>query len=193
MALHDPSPKLTYEDYLLFPEDGRRHEIIDGEHFVTAAPFLRHQRLSWRLGGYFFKFLEEHPLGEFFQAPVDVLLSPHDIVQPDLLFVSAERAHILKKRYVRGAPDLVVEIVSESTRRRDQALKLRRYERFGVREYWLVDPDRGSVTVYRLRDGEFVRVADLSAVAGDVLTTPILAEFEIRLAALFDLPAEGEE
>lgn len=193
MALHDPSPKLTYEDYILFPEDGRRHEIIDGEHYVTAAPFLRHQSVSWRLGGYFFQFLQEHPLGAFFQAPVDVLLSPHDIVQPDLLFVSAERAHILKKRYVRGAPDLVVEILSESTRRRDQGLKLRRYERFGVREYWLVDPDRGTVTVYRLRVGGFVRAADLSTTAGDVLTTPILPGLEIRLAALFDLPAEGEE
>ena len=193
MALHDPSPKLTYEDYILFPEDGRRHEIIDGEHYVTAAPFIRHQRVSWRLGGYFFKFLEEHPLGEFFQAPVDVLLSPHDIVQPDLLFVSTERAHILKKRYVRGAPDLVVEILSESTRRLDQALKLRRYERFGVRECWLVDPDRNTVTVYRLRDGVFVRVTDLSAAAGDVLTTPILPGLEIRLAVLFDLTAEEDE
>lgn len=193
MALHDPSPKLTYEDYFLFPEDGRRHEIIDGEHHATAAPFLRHQRLSWRLGGYFFQFLQDHPLGELLQAPVDVLLSPHDIVQPDLLFVSVERSHILKKRYVRGAPDLVVEILSESTRRRDQALKLHRYERFDLREYWLVDPDRGTVTVYRLREGEFLRAADLSAAAGDVLTAPILPGLEIRLAALFDLPVEGEE
>lgn len=192
-ALHETPPKLTYEDYVLLPEDGRRHEVIDGAHYVTVAPYLQHQRLSWRLGGYFFQFLEDHPLGEVLQAPVDVLLSPHDIVQPDLLFVSAERAHILKKKYVRGAPDLVVEVLSESTRRRDQALKLHRYERFGVREYWLVDPARGTVTVYRLREGVFVRIADLSAAAADVLTTPILPGLEIRLAALFDLPAEGEE
>jgi Uma2 family endonuclease len=193
MALHDPSPQLTYEDYILFPEDGRRHEIIDGEHYVTAAPFLRHQDLVLRLSFYFQVFLNSNDLGRLLIAPVDVLLSPHDIVQPDLLFVSAERAHILKKKYVRGAPDLVVEVLSESTRRRDQALKLHRYERLGVREYWLVDPARRTVTVYRLREGVFVRIADLSAAAADVLTSPILPGLEIWLAALFDLPAEGEE
>jgi Uma2 family endonuclease len=193
MALHDPSPKLTYEDYILFPEDGRRHEIIDGEHYVTAAPFLRHQDLVLALAVDFQVFLKANDLGRLLIAPVDVLLSPHDIVQPDLLFVTAERGHILKKKYVRGAPDLVVEILSESTRRRDQALKLHRYERFGVREYWLVDPARCTVTVYRLREGVFVRAADLSAAVEDVLTSPILPGLEIRLAALFDFPAEGEE
>src|SRR5206468_7997504 len=94
MALHDPSPKLTYEDYILFPDDGKRHEIIDGEHYVTAAPFVRHQRivvyLTVSLGG----FLRQHPLGELLVAPTDIVLSPHDIVQPDLFFISNERAAI---------------------------------------------------------------------------------------------------
>ncbi|HYO12629.1 MAG TPA: Uma2 family endonuclease [Thermoanaerobaculia bacterium] len=192
MPLHTPAPKLTYEDYILLPEDRRRHEVIDGRHYATATPFIRHQDLVVALAFDVQAFLKTNDLGRLLIAPVDVLLSPHDIVQPDLLFVSAEQAHILKKRYVRGAPDLVVEVLSEGTRRRDQGLKLRRYERFGVREYWLVDPDRKAVTVYRLRVGDFVRVADLSTTAGDVLTTPMLPGLEIRLAALFGLPVEGE-
>ncbi|HEV2855513.1 MAG TPA: Uma2 family endonuclease [Thermoanaerobaculia bacterium] len=102
MALHDPSPKLTYEDYVLLPDDGKRHEIIDGEHFVTAAPFVRHQkiviRLTLRLGG----FIETHRLGHLLVAPTDVVLSPYDILQPDLLFISNERASILGEKNVQG-------------------------------------------------------------------------------------------
>src|SRR5688572_22127119 len=89
--------KLTYGDYLLLPEDGQRHEILDGEHYVTASPFFRHQfsagRLHLRLGG----FVEEHDLGIVLFAPFDVLLSPYDVVQPDLLFISKERAGIITR------------------------------------------------------------------------------------------------
>ena len=102
MALHDPSLKLTYEDYLLIPDDGKRHEIIDGEHYVTATPFLRHQRIVRRLTVRLDGFLREHHLGEVLIAPTDVILSPHDIVQPDLLFISNERA-APSLRTVRGA------------------------------------------------------------------------------------------
>ncbi|HEY7214836.1 MAG TPA: Uma2 family endonuclease, partial [Thermoanaerobaculia bacterium] len=94
MAPHDSSPKLTYEDYLQIPDDGKRHEIVDGVHYVSAAPFLRHQRIARRLAFRLEEFLRQHPLGEFFFAPTDVVLSPHDIVQPDLLFISNERAMI---------------------------------------------------------------------------------------------------
>ena len=148
MALHDPSPKLTYEDYVLLPEDGKRHEIIDGVHFVTAAPFLRHQRivvqLTIRLGG----FLQEHRLGELFVAPTDVILSTHDIVQPDLFFVSNARAPILTEKNVQGAPDLVIEVISKGSRRLDEVLKRRAYERFGALEYWIFDPLRADTQVW---------------------------------------------
>src|SRR3954462_2030585 len=99
MALHDlPAKKLTYEDYLLIPDDGQRHEIIDGEHYVTAAPFLPHADVSTELVAQLQLFVRRHRLGRVYHAPCDVLLSEHDVVQPDVLFVSKERAHILADR-----------------------------------------------------------------------------------------------
>ena len=186
MALHDLRRKLTYEDYLLIPEDGRRHEILEGEHYVTPAPFLRHQRISIRLSSRLFFFADRHRLGEVFTAPADVILSRHDVVQPDILFISNERAGIATKKNVQGAPDLVVEILSESTRRRDERIKLEIYERLGVDEYWTLDPDRRTTKVYR-RDGDrLVLAAGLSADAGDVLTSPLLPGLEIRLSEIFE-------
>src|ERR1051325_10062309 len=111
MALHDvPAKKLTYEDYLLIPEDGKRHEIIDGEHYVSAAPFIRHQRVVLRLAVQLDNFIRARNLGEVFIAPTDVILSPHDIVEPDLFFISNERSAIVEEKNVQGAPDLFIEI-----------------------------------------------------------------------------------
>lgn len=186
MALHDlPRRKLTYEDYLLFPEDGQRHEIIDGEHYVSPAPSVPHQRLSMRLGSRLHLFVEPNGLGEVFAAPFDVLLSRHDIVQPDLLFISNRRSGILNQKNAEGAPDLVVEILSKSTRRVDEGIKLERYELLDVEEYWMFNTDLRSVRIFR-RDGDRLRLAaELSAAAGDVLTSPLLPGLELRLAELF--------
>jgi Uma2 family endonuclease len=142
MALHDLIPKLTYRDYVLFPEDGKRHEIIDGEHYVTAAPFLSHQRLAFRLTLRVGGFIETNRLGLFFFAPADVLLSDHDVVQPDLFFISSARVSIAAEKNVEGAPDLVIEILSRSTSRLDKGPKLQAYDRTGVCEYWIFDPVR---------------------------------------------------
>jgi Uma2 family endonuclease len=188
MAVRDlgsVSRRLTYEDYLLFPEDGYRHELIDGEHFVTPAPSRKHQAVSLRLGYFLFDFLRRHPLGEVFQAPFEVVLSTSDVVQPDLVYVAHERAGILTERNAAGAPDLAVEILSESTRRNDETRKLRLYERCGVREYWLVDPADEAVKVYRRKGERLVLAARLSAAARDVLATPLLPGLGIALAEIF--------
>jgi Uma2 family endonuclease len=186
MAPHDSSPKLTYEDYLRIPDDGKRHEIIDGEHYVTAAPFVRHQkivmRLSIRLGG----FVENHSLGDFLSAPTDVVLSDHDIVQPDLLFISNERRAIVEDKNIQGAPDLVIEILSERNRRLDEVIKRQAYERFGAREYWILDPRWKTVQVLERASEGLRRKPQLSVAAGDVLTTPLLPGLEISLAEIFD-------
>lgn len=185
MALHDRIRKLTYDDYVLIPADGQRHEIIDGEHYVSAAPFIRHQRLVrklvQRLGP-----VDEQGLGEVFLAPCDLVFSRHDVVQPDLLFISRERLRILTEKNVQGTPDLVIEILSESTRRLDEEIKFDLYERFGVLEYWIFDPARHTARLYRLRDGRFHLAAEMSAAAGDVLTTPLLPGLEIPLAEVFE-------
>ena len=184
MALHDLRPrKLTYEDYLLIPEDGQRHEILDGEHYVTAAPFLRHQRISSRLHNRLGPFVEEHSLGEFFAAPVDVVLSLHDIVQPDLLFISNERARIAEEKNVQGAPDLVIEILSKSTRVRDEGIKLERYELLGVMEYWTADPETRTARIYRRRGDRLALSEEI--LADGVLSTPLLPGLKIVLAEIF--------
>jgi Uma2 family endonuclease len=185
MALHDLARKLTYRDYVLIPEDGKRHEIIDGEHYVTPAPFVPHQdllvELTFRLKG----FLKTHRLGRLLVAPTDVLLSPYDIVQPDLLFVSNERAAIVGLKNLQGAPDLVIEILSPSTRRLDKVLKLQAYERHGVQAYWMFDPSRKGVQAWERTDEGLRPQPFLAAAAGDVLTSPLLPGFELPLAEVF--------
>jgi Uma2 family endonuclease len=185
MALHDlPAKKLTYEDYLLIPEDGKRHEIIDGEHYVSAAPFVRHQRIVLRLALHLGNHVAAHPVGEIFIAPTDVILSPHDIVEPDLLYISNERSSIVEEKNIQGAPDLVIEIHSGSSRRIDRGAKRRAYERWGVLEYWMLDPERKEADVCeRTAKGLLRQRALLSA--GDVLTTPLLPGLEIPLAEIF--------
>jgi Uma2 family endonuclease len=185
MALQDRPVRLTYEDYVLIPEDGQRHEILDGEHYVTASPFLRHQALVCRFTVALSPFIKANRLGEVFPAPTDVVLSRYDVVQPDLVFVSTARRHILTEPNIQGAPDLVIEILSPSTRRRDEGIKLGIYERFGVGECWLADPVKRAVSVFRAVEGRFLVIAALSAEAGDVLETPLLPGLEIRLAEIF--------
>jgi Uma2 family endonuclease len=177
--------KLTYEDYLLFPEDGLRHEIIDGEHYVTATPFFRHQNAVGELFLRLAVLTKSHDLGTVILSPFAVLLSQHDVLVPDLLFVRKENAERITEEGVQGPPDLAVEVLSKSTRRRDETLKLQRYETFGVREYWLADPVRKTVRVYRRQGDRLGLAADLSAVAGDCLTSPLLPGLEIVLAEVF--------
>ncbi len=133
--------KLTYEDYLTFPDDGQRHEIVDGDHVVNPSPSSYHQTLVTRICVQLFLQVEKAGLGRVLVSPMDVRLSTVDIVQPDILVVLEPRTEIIEEKCVRGAPDLAVEIVSESTARRDRGLKKARYEKFGVTEYWVVDPD----------------------------------------------------
>jgi Uma2 family endonuclease len=177
--------RYTYEDYLDFPDDGRRHELIDGEHVVTPAPVRRHQKLSGRLMFALETWLRAHPSGEVYAAPLDVVLSDADVVEPDILFVSNERADILGK-WVHGAPDLVVEILSPGTRRTDEVTKRRLYDRVNVREYWIVDGEIDAVKVDRRQeDASFPQVAELSREEGHSLTTPLLPGFSLSLAELF--------
>jgi Uma2 family endonuclease len=178
--------KLTYDDFLLFPDDGRRHELIDGEHYVTPSPNLSHQRIVGRLYLLIATYLETHPAGEVFLSPLDVVFSQFDVVEPDLLFVSeAKRHEILTKQNVKGVPDLVVEIGSPGTRKRDETLKRRLYEVQGVTEYWIVDPELEIVRVLRRQGQHYDRPVELSREAGDVLTTSLLPGLELPLARIF--------
>jgi Uma2 family endonuclease len=182
---HRPGVKLTYDDFVLFPDDGMRHELIDGEHYVTPSPNTKHQTVSGNLYLLIATWLREHPIGRIFYAPFDVVFTRFDVVEPDLLYISNERAGVLTRANVQGAPDLLIEIGSPGTRKRDETIKKRLYERSDVLEYWVVDPELDVVRVYR-RDGDaFARPLELSREAGDTLSTPVLPGAVLPLAQIF--------
>jgi Uma2 family endonuclease len=182
-----PGVKLTYEDYLQFPDDGKRHELIDGEHYVAPTPVRKHQAIVANLLGAIWAYLQQRPIGRIFPAPFDVILSDFDVVEPDLLYISNERLQeIPTAPWVRGAPDLVVEVGSPGTRRRDETIKRRLYERFGVSEYWVVDPEIDVIKVFRRTGDRYTRVAELALENDDILTTPLLPGLELRLAKIFE-------
>jgi Uma2 family endonuclease len=178
--------KLTYDDFVLFPDDGLRHELIDGEHYVTPSPNTKHQRVSGNLHLIMGLWLRGHPIGQLFYAPFDVLFSRFDVVEPDLLYMSNARAKVvLTPANVQGAPEIAIEIASPSTRSRDETIKRRLYERSGVTEYWVVDPDLDVIRIYVMDGERFGRPIERSAEAGDILTTPLLPGLEIPLARVF--------
>jgi Uma2 family endonuclease len=183
-----PAYKLqfTYEDYLLFPDDGRRHELIGGEHYVTPSPSEKHQIAAANLHLDLGSFVRKRGLGRVFFSPFDLVLSPQDVVQPDLLFISHPRAAVAKRQGTAAVPELVIEILSDSTRKTDETVKRKLYEWAGVSEYWIVDPVLETVKVYRLADGAYERVAELSVEAGDRLETPLLPGLTISLAQIFE-------
>ncbi|HWI65192.1 MAG TPA: Uma2 family endonuclease [Symbiobacteriaceae bacterium] len=177
-----PGPRFTYEDYLLLPED-KRYELIEGDFFMTPAPNIRHQAIVGYLFATLWGFVRAHGLGAVFPAPTDVVLSSENVVQPDVLFVSKEQSGIIMKGAIHGAPDLVVEILSPSTSSRDLVLKRKLYGRFGVQEYWIVDPDARTIEVLTPTASGLDTWRQLSA--AETLTSPLLPGFSIPLAEVF--------
>ena len=181
-----PGVKLTYDDFLLFPDDGKRHELIDGEHYVTPSPTRKHQAIAWNLTVIIGTYLEAHSIGRAFAAPFDVVFSEFDVVEPDLLYISNERqSDVLTTKHVAGAPNLVVEIASPGTRTRDDNLKRKLYERFGVEEYWVIEPEDETIVVYR-HDGEnYRRISEPAVKRADILATPLLPGLQAPLVRIF--------
>lgn len=178
-----PGVKLTYDDFVQLPDDGKRHELIDGEHYMTPSPGRRHQAIVWNLTVLIGTYLARHLVGRAFSAPFDVVFSEFDVVEPDLLFISSAREdEVLTSEHVRGAPDLVVEVGAPGTRRRDETIKRRLYERFAVSEYWVIDAELDTIKIYRRTGDRYMRTGELSLERGDVLTTPLLPGLEMPLA-----------
>jgi Uma2 family endonuclease len=182
-----PQTGLTYEDLESFPEDNFRRELIDGELIVTAAPATRHQRVVLELGAALLAHVKEHG-GEVFVAPTDVFFSDTNVVEPDVLYVAPEHTERVEAKFVRAAPDVVVEVSSPSTRRLELVRKLELYERFGVPEYWYVDLEADRVEVHRLEEGRYGH--PLILVRGDRLESPIVPGFAISLDDLLGPPTD---
>jgi Uma2 family endonuclease len=173
-----PTTGLTYDDLQSFPEDNLRRELIDGELIVTAAPSTRHQKAVVALVVRLDRYREEHG-GEVFPAPTDVYFSQSNVVEPDVLFVKQENVARVEKRFVRSAPDLVVEVSSPTTRKLELVRKLELYERFSVPEYWYVDLDADRVESYRLQGGRYGAPVFLGR--GEILESPQLPGLRIEI------------
>ena len=183
MVVSETKRKFTYKDYAKTPE-GERYELIDGELIMAAAPNMAHQNAQSIIGGEFYVLVRDRNLGWVYFSPTDVYLSDTDVVQPDLLFISRARSRIRTGKNIRGAPDLVVEILSPSTSANDWGYKRDLYAKHGVREFWLVDPYAKQVIVMLLKDGSYEIVGVYRE--DDTLRSPTLEGFELDLGRVFD-------
>ena len=174
--------RLTYEDYLKTPDD-ERYELLDGALIVPPAPNTAHQSVQAELGWRMARFIREGRLGHLFFAPTDVVLSRTDVVQPDLLFISSERVDIITPANIQGAPDLIVEIRSDSTAERDESFKRQLYADCGVEEYWLVHPEAATISVLLLGENGYDEAATYTV--GQTLTSPKLDGLLLHLNELF--------
>ena len=169
--------QFTRRDLELWPEDGKRRELIGGDIFVSPSPTWKHQQILFRLAALISKFLEAHPIGHAVFAPMDLLLPGEDTVQPDFMFIHQERAGIILERGVMDAPDWVVEVLSPSNRDYDLETKRRLYLRNGVPVYWAVDGDANEVMVFTLEQ-------ETRFAANDTINVPGLPGLSIPIRDL---------
>lgn len=171
----------TYADLAEMPDDGNRYEIIGGELIVAPLPTTNHQRVANRLSTLLSLYVWDRDLGEVFTAPLDVVLSPYNTIQPDILFIAGARSHISDGRIIAGAPDLVIEVLSGRTRGVDLVRKKAMYATAGVREYWIADPVSRTLTLCTLVNGEYEPMEQADGMARSM----VVAGFEIDVADVF--------
>jgi Uma2 family endonuclease len=175
---------LNYDDYLTFPDNDRiRKEIIDGELFMSPSPSTKHQSILRNLSFILFNFVKKNSLGEIFFAPFDIILSHINVVQPDIIFLSKQSYHLLTELNLQGAPELVIEILSPSTTKTDRIFKKDIYERFGVKEFWIVDPEKETVEIWQLKNQQFQ--LSFTFHKDQVLSSSMFKGLEIDLAEVF--------
>jgi Uma2 family endonuclease len=175
---------LTYDDYSQLPDDGQRYELFEGVLEVTPSPNTAHQTVVINLVLLLGIHVRQHRLGKVFVTPYDVLLSEITVLQPDLLFASRERRQIITPQHVRGAPDLVVEVLSPATAHRDRQSKQQLYARYGVAHYWIVDPERRELAVHAL-EGDAYRQVSLAR-NDEEITAPPFPNLTIPLTDLWE-------
>jgi Uma2 family endonuclease len=176
------SPRVSFADLERWPEDGRRYELYDGEVYVVPSPLPLHQIAAARLHLVLSDYVRGHG-GLVLFAPLDIVLTEYDVVQPDLLLFTRERQHLVNPRSVtRVQPDLAIEILSPSTASNDRGRKMRLLAQHGVREFWLVDPDAVTIEVYGLMGHQFVLAC--AATRDDRVQSPLLPELSLAPADL---------
>ena len=178
------STKFTYEELQHFPNDGNRYEIVDGELFVTPSPIPLHQRIVGNLYARLWDHVKKHNVGEVYVAPLDVVFTDSTVLEPDILFVSRARLHIIGEKNLSGPPDLVVEVLSESSSRLDHEIKPKQYALHGVPEFWRIDPWVKTIEVFRLHEGNYELAASL--IPGDELTSVLFPGLCLPIASLWE-------
>jgi Uma2 family endonuclease len=174
----------TYEDWLKLPDDGYRYEVIDGVLYMSPPPLIRHQRTSMRIETRFIDFLKLHPSGEILHAPVGVRLPNQSVpLQPDIVFIRAERLDIIRENYIEGTPDLIIETLSPSNWLYDRREKLQVYQEAGVLEYWIVDPRAEIIEIYILEQGIYRLAGQYGR--GAVASSLVLGGFQVPVDVIF--------
>lgn len=182
--MQTPTIIFTYDDYLTLPNDGKRYEIIDGDLHMTPAPIPEHQLIVWRLTTILTAFIDQQKWGKLFLAPIDIVLSMTEVAQPDIAVVARHRDHIITKKNIIAAPDLIVEILSDTTEKTDRTTKKAMYERHGVREYWIVDPSDRSVEIFELVGGAYAPGTRFAST--EEVHSPLLSGLSFRVQTIFD-------
>ncbi|MBI4947723.1 MAG: Uma2 family endonuclease [Bacteroidetes bacterium] len=154
--------KKNITDFKLL-EEGEYCQLINGEIIMSPSPSTAHQRVSRRIFEQILKCLEKNNMGEAFYAPVDVFFDDENVFEPDILFVSKERSGIIHDDGIHGAPDIIIEILSVTSGYHDTKIKKRVYEKYGVKEYWIIDPLDSEVTGFKNSGGKFVEIFNGSA------------------------------
>ena len=183
MSITTLSRLTTYDDYRNLPDDGKQHQIIGGELYMTPAPTPYHQEISLNLAFILNKYVKQHNLGNIYTAPIDVVLSMTDVVQPDLVYVAKERLNIITKKNIVDAPDLVVEVLSDNTETIDRQKKMVLYEKHGVKEYWIVDPSEKAIEQYVLKEKTFQQQTTVSD--SQKLSSVVLDGCELTVTDVF--------
>ncbi|MGE0385235.1 MAG: Uma2 family endonuclease [Gammaproteobacteria bacterium] len=187
MSRTQPRIPYTYADYKSLPESmDRRYELLGGELHLLPAPTIRHQRIAHRLELAMSQYVEPTGLGEILHSPIDVVFgegAARDVAQPDIVFISRERARIVTETEIAGAPDLTVEILSPGTEERDRNYKKSLYARHGVREYWIVDPLGNAIEVYALAEQGYAEPRTFKAPVA--FESGVLPALRLDLAAVF--------
>ncbi len=178
-----PSVKLTYNDILSFGETNRRIELFDGEPYMAAMPILKHQRIATRLGRFLDEYVEGKKIGTVYSSPIDCILSETTVLEPDVSFLSNERKYIDAETHYEGAPDVVIEILSESTERHDRTFKFQAYARGGAKEYWIVSPMNNEIEVYQNSESGFqlVKIYGLN----ELCNSPLFPDLNLEVAKVF--------
>lgn len=180
--MSSPRGRITYQDYLQLPDE-QRYEVLEGVLCRLPTPPVMHQQVLGNLVAVIDKFVEKRSLGSVYFGPLDVILDEDTVVQPDLLVIRKERLSILKREGVRGAPDLVVEVLSPSNAHRDRGIKRQLYGRYGVQEYWFVDPQEHTVEVTVQQNGALQTVG--IAKDGEGVRSALFPDLFLEVASLF--------